>query len=348
VARIAVVTSSPPFVEGGHLVIARALVRALNESGHQGDLVVTASNRFSRQPSSYMANWLTDVGVTGSGEPIDQVISLRFPSYAVRHERHACWLNHPMREYYDLWENFERQLSTRGLIKERFRRAVIRRVDTYLFKNNVTKLFAQSKTIQDRLTRFNGVASEVVYPPAPHRDYRCEGYGDFILVYSRLAPLKRIELVVRALATPEAAGVRCVIVGDGEEGPRLKQLAKDLGVEARAQFVGRVSDEELTKYLAACRAVCFVPLDEDFGMVTVEAFASSKAVVTATDSGAPVELVQSGATGYVVSPEPAAIGRALAELMSDASLAERLGQGAAARAATLTWAKTVERLVLPQ
>ena len=40
------------------------------------------------------------------GQPIDQVISLRYPSYAVRHPRHVCWLNHTMREYYDLWDRF--------------------------------------------------------------------------------------------------------------------------------------------------------------------------------------------------------------------------------------------------
>ena len=76
-ARIAVVTSSPPFVEGGHLVIARALVTALREHGHQADLVTTPSNRFGRQASAYVANWMTDVGRTGSGERVDQVISTR-------------------------------------------------------------------------------------------------------------------------------------------------------------------------------------------------------------------------------------------------------------------------------
>ena len=41
VKTIAVVTSSPPFVEGGHLVIARSLVSALRKAGHTADLVLT-------------------------------------------------------------------------------------------------------------------------------------------------------------------------------------------------------------------------------------------------------------------------------------------------------------------
>ena len=108
--RIAVVTSSPPMVEGGHMVIARSLVRALRDAGHHADTIVTPQNRFGRQASSYLATWLTDVG-SSDGQPIDRVISLRFPSYAVRHPNHVCWLNHTMREYYDLWERFSATLS---------------------------------------------------------------------------------------------------------------------------------------------------------------------------------------------------------------------------------------------
>ena len=61
-ARIAVVSSHPPFSEGGHLVIARALVRALHEAGHEAELVYTPQNRYGRQGAAYLANWLTDVG----------------------------------------------------------------------------------------------------------------------------------------------------------------------------------------------------------------------------------------------------------------------------------------------
>ena len=111
--RVAVVTSSPPMVEGGHMVIARALVQALREAGHQADIIVTPQNRFGRQASAYLATWLTDVE-SSDGQPIDQVISLRYPSYAVRHHRHVCWLNHTMREYYDLWDRFSATLSPQG------------------------------------------------------------------------------------------------------------------------------------------------------------------------------------------------------------------------------------------
>ena len=55
-STVAVVTSSPPFVEGGHLVIARALVAALQQAGHEADLVLTPQNRFGRQGTSGIAS----------------------------------------------------------------------------------------------------------------------------------------------------------------------------------------------------------------------------------------------------------------------------------------------------
>lgn len=344
--RVAVVTSSPPLVEGGHLVIARALVAALQAEGHEAGLVTTPSNPFGQQASEYLANWSTDVSQIG-GKPVDHVISLRYPSYAVRHRSHVCWLNHTMREYYDLWDEFSSRLSPQGRIKERVRRELIRTADTYFFKQHLKALFAQSRTVQERLQRWNNVASTVLYPPAPQRAYRCDEYGDFIFVVSRLEPLKRIDLILRALATPAAQGVRCVIAGAGDADAALRAESSRLGVDSRVTFAGRVSDAELVDYLARCRAVCFVPQREDYGFVTVEAFASAKPVVTATDSGGPAELVVDGVSGRVTAPDPAALGQALAELAADRDLAERLGREGLAVSSELTWPKTVRTLLAP-
>ena len=170
-STIAVVTSSPPLAEGGHLVIARSLVTALRDAGHHADIVVTTQNRFGRNLSSYLANRLTDVGRTADGRHVDQVISLRWPSYAVRHPAHVSWLNHTAREYYDLWERFSARLLNANRVKEQVRRSIIQRTDSWLLRSNVTRLVAQSKTVQARLRRFNGLESEVVYPPAPQRAY---------------------------------------------------------------------------------------------------------------------------------------------------------------------------------
>jgi glycosyltransferase involved in cell wall biosynthesis len=342
-SRVAVVTSSPPSVEGGHMVIARALAQALRDVGHQSDIVVTPDYGFGRHTSAYLATWFTDVGTRG-GHRIDQVISLRYPSYAVRHPRHVSWLNHTMREYYDLWDRFSRGLSRRGRIKEQFRRQAIHTADRYLLTRNVSRVFVQSRTIQKRLRIWPELTSTVLYPPAPPRAYRCDGYEDFVFMISRLTPLKRAELLIHALGTWDGSGIRAVIAGDGEERERLNALVLELGLSSRVKLPGALTEPQLLDHLARCRAVCFPPLDEDFGFVTTEAFASSKAVVTCRDSGGPAELVEHGVNGLVCDPTPEALARALRTLMDDPGRAETMGVAARRSGSQLSWPDTVRQL----
>lgn len=325
------------------MVIARSLVAALCEAGHRAEIVVTPQNRFGRQAAAYLATWLTDVGLS-DGEPIDRVISLRYPSYAVRHPVHVCWLNHTMREYYDLWSQFSGGLSASGLVKERMRRAAIHAADHYLLTRNVNKLFVLSRTVQNRLAMWPELSSEVLYPPAPQRPYRCDGYGDYVFMISRLTALKRADLLVQALAESDAAGIKAVIAGEGEERDRLQALINRLGLGGRVTLAGRLSDAQLLDHLARCRVVCFPPLQEDYGFVTAEAFASRKPVVTCRDSGGPAELVEHGVTGLICDPTSRSLSATLRLVMDDRALVERMGAAAFAAGEKLNWSDTVRRL----
>ena len=341
---VAVVTSSPPLARGGHLVMGEALVSALRAAGHDADLIVTPQNRFGRNVSTYLSNWMLDAARTGDGRRVDQVISLRWPSYAVRHPLHVCWLNHTMREYYDLWPQFRARLRGPSVAKEHVRRAAIRRVDTWLLRRLAAR-FTISRTVADRLRRFNGVDAQPLHPPAPPRPYRCAGYEPFIFTVSRLTPLKRLDRLVEALAHPSASGIRCVIAGEGESAPDIRRLARERGIEGRLELVGRIDEEALLDYLGRCRAVAFVPQDEDYGFVTVEAFASGKPVVTTADSGGPAELVRHEETGLVAAPAPAALASALRTMIDDPSRAERMGAAGRETARAMTWEAAVARLL---
>jgi glycosyltransferase involved in cell wall biosynthesis len=343
--RVVVVTSDVPFVQGGHRVIAEEITRALQRRGHLAELVTTPQNRFGRQFSAYVANRFTDVGETGAGEPVDRVISLRYPSFAVRHPSHVCWLNHRMREYYDLWPAFKRKLSRKGVVKESVRRFLIHRADEYFLKHNVTKLYAQSKTIAERLRTFGDIDSEVLYPPPPERPYRTDGYENFVFAVSRLHPLKRLDLLVRSMKHVKSAELRAVIAGTGEEEASLKKLAAELEVSHRIDFVGRVSDEALVDYYARCRGVFFAPFMEDYGFVTLEAFRSKKPVLTCMDSGGPAELVSVGRSGYVLLPEPFQIASQLDEWAKNKDLAVRMGAHGEADTRAVRWDACIEVLL---
>ncbi len=343
--RILVVTSGALFVRGGHMVIAEETAAALRRAGHTSEVLVTPQNRFGRQLSAYAATWLTDVGETADGKAVDRVISFRFPSYAVRHRCHVCWLNHRMREYYDLWDHFVRGLGRRGRLKERVRRGIFHVLDHRLLTHNVTRLFAQSRTIQARLERWGRIPSDVLYPPPPDRPYRSEEYGDYVFAVSRLTRLKRLGLLVEAVGHMEDQGLKVKIAGAGEEEGALRGRIHELGLDQRIELLGPISDTELLDHYARCRAVFFAPWSEDYGFVTLEAFRSAKAVVTTIDSGGPAELVRHGETGLVADPTPEDVARCLDALAGDRELCERLGQQALAASRQHTWERAVAALV---
>ena len=181
------------------------------------------------------------------------------------------------------------------------------------------------------MQRFGGIQSDVLYPPPPKRDYRCDGYGDYLFGVSRLSPLKRFDLVLRALAEPVAAGIRCVIAGEGAElrAAQAARGASSISSIACSSSAG-LSDAELIDHLARCRAVVFPPFNEDYGFVTVEAFMCGKPVITCRDSGGPAELVRDGENGFVTDPTPEALAAAMRAVMDDRNLALRMGEAGAA------------------
>jgi len=344
--RIAVITSDVPFVEGGHLTIARSTVQALNEYGYYADLILTPQNRFGRQLRAYLANRFYDIEEDGLGRSIHQVITFRFPSYAVKHPHHVCWLNHRLREYYDQWPFLYNQLGVKGKLKERMRRRLIHALDTRLLRHNVSKLYAQSQTIQKRLEQWGRIPSEVLYPPPPQRNYHTESYDNFIFSVSRLQRLKRLDLLVESFKHVKNKALKAVIIGDGPEKGEITKKIRDNNLEERVILLGKSDEKTVLKNFATCRAVFFAPEQEDYGFVTGEAFASRKSVITATDSGGPAELVKNGETGYVCAPDPKLMAEKIDLLAEDEDLAQRLGENAYNFISQITWKKTIQKLVI--
>src|SRR4030095_5680995 len=166
----------------------------------------------------------------------------------------------------------------------------------------------------------------LLYPPPPERPYRTDAYGDEVFAVSRLTALKRLDLLVEAAALMKNDRLRIAIAGEGEDDARLRARVDALGLRGRVTLLGALDEAQLVERYAACRAVYFGPVNEDYGFVTLEAFRSGKAVLTCRDSGGPAELVEDGRTGFVVEPTPQALADRLDALASDRSGAARAGE----------------------
>lgn len=155
-----------------------------------------------------------------------------------------------------------------------------------------------------------------------------------ILTVARLVATKGHARVIAAL--PDLLRLHpCItylVVGRGPEEVKLRQQVASLGLDAHVRFMGGVPDAELPAYYDAADVFALASRDcpngqvEGFGMVLLEASACGTPVV-ATRSGGTVEAVLHGQTGLLVDQDPPSqFTEAVASLLSDAALRDRLGQ----------------------
>ena len=177
-----------------------------------------------------------------------------------------------------------------------------------------------------------------------------------LLFAGRLEPLKGAETLLGAVAQlceeERFDDVVTLVIGEdsgdgsvaGGERRRLEAVAGDSGLESRVRFLGAVEHEDLADYYALAD-ICVVPSrTETFGLVALEAQALGTPVVASAVGGL-TEIIEDGETGILVADRaPQAFAAAIASLLDDATLRERMGEAARLRAATFTWTRAVERL----
>lgn len=345
VKRILICAAQVPFVRGGAEYLVEGLQEALRARGHSVDVVALPYqwHPVERIPESALAWRMLDI-TQFNGQPVDQVICTKFPSYLVRHPRKTLWLVHQHRQAYDWYGTPLSDFS--NIPEQRQIRDAIFRMDRRGIGECLTR-YTISRNVSARLRRFNNIESTPLYPPSRYAAMlRAGPYGDYVLSSARLDRAKRLDLLLEALARTTRP-VRLLLAGNGPDRERLEQLAARLGLGARARFLGFVPDGELVELYAGARAVYYAPVDEDYGFATVEAFGAARPVITTDDAGGVLEFVADGADGLVCPPEPGAIARALDALAADGARAERMGRAGRPKVAGISWEKVVEELVLP-
>jgi glycosyltransferase involved in cell wall biosynthesis len=328
-----------PFVRGGAELMAEDLVDALRRRGHETDLVTIP---FKWYPGTRVLDqaflWRLADLTESDGRKIDRVIATKFPAYCVRHPNKVAWVLHQFRQAYDYDRTELGQFSESP--EDRATRRAIERLDAVAL-GEARRVFATSRNVADRLRRFNGIAAEVLPHPPQALAYREAQSEGFVLSVNRLDRAKRVDLLIEAAKREPALQV--VVVGDGPDRERLESLAD--GLDGRVRFTGRVGDAELADLYARCTALYYAPIDEDFGMGPYEAFLSGKPVITATDSGGPLEVVHDRQTGLVAEPTAESVGSAAAYLVEHPDEARGWGHAGRAVAERVTWDACLDALL---
>jgi len=208
---------------------------------------------------------------------------------------HISYCFTPMRYVWDDSHRYVREFNVphwmRSLIP--FALTYVRLWDSYA-ADRVDQFLAISKFVSQRIKKYYGRDSEVVYPPVNCDLFKPDSnVSERFLVVSRLMSYKRIDLAVEAF---NKLKLPLDIVGTGPEESRLKEIAGPT-----IKFHGFLPDDAIRKMYAQCRGFVF-PQEEDFGITPLEAAASGRPVVAYAGGGA-LETVVEGKTGTFFSQQ---------------------------------------------
>jgi glycosyltransferase involved in cell wall biosynthesis len=283
-----------------------------------------------------------------SSEGIGNLVPLRSGDVPV-----FCLCLTPLKVVYDPFtrDRFFSQRST-GLLT-RLAIGLYTRVDR-LGWSRYHRVFCISVEVASRVLNADLAPSkrvEVLYPGVDldRFDYQSPSEPYFLLS-GRIARTKNVELGIDAFVrfkadTPGSGPFRLVIAGmvDEKSRPYLLELQNRARGRSDIAFVVEPSDDELRDLYRRCYATLFTSLNEDLGLVVLEAMASGKSVVAACRGG-PLEMVVHSETGLLCSPEPEAFAPAMAALVADAEWSMAMGKAGRRRVAMFSWDRFVRRL----
>ncbi len=343
--KVGLVSSAVPLVNGGGRFIVDWLREKLEERGHRVETVfvptVDIADTLIQQMAAFRLMRLED--------HFERVVTFRPPAHMVRHPRKVVWFIHHVRYLYDLWDSEHRPFP--DLAPHRALRDAVVRADTAALRE-AHRVFTNSRVVGDRVRRFNGLESEVLYPPVLRPELFAAGeHGDEVVCVCRLERHKRQHLLIEAMGhtrTPVRLRL-CGVSLDPNYQSSLRRAAAEGPAADRITVEDRwITEEEKAARLERALASAYVPFDEDsYGYPTIEAAHARRCTVTVSDAGGVAEFVRDGETGLVAAPEPAAVAAAFDRLHADRALARRLGAAAAGRVAALgiDWDTVVEKLL---
>ena len=201
---------------------------------------------------------------------------------------HVCYCLTPMRYIWDRAHDYQESPGLGWVAKKTLSACSgpLRRWDRRS-SQRVGHFISISRYTQERISRYYGRGSELVYPPV-----RCGWFrpgdvdDDYYLVVSALVPYKRVDLAVDAF---NRLGLTLKVVGEGPARQALEAVARP-----NVEFLGRVREEELLDLYSRCRALVFPGVD-DFGLAALEAQSCGRPVIAYGGGGALETIAGDGA-----------------------------------------------------
>ena len=165
-----------------------------------------------------------------------------------------------------------------------------------------------------------------------------------VLYVGRMDAEKHLSTLVRAFAlVNKTCDAHLLMVGQGNDGDNLRELARDLNITRHVTFTGRVSDEDLPVLDRVGNVYCMTSPAELQCIAMLEAMASGQPVVS-VDAGPLKELCQDGRNGYLCKlDDPGDMAKKIIKILGDSELRDKMGAESLAIAKTHDLTHTLDR-----
>lgn len=202
---------------------------------------------------------------------------------------HICYMHNPMRFAWDDCQKYTEEFYFPSSIKKIVPFLMNRiRIWDRVSAERPDKIVANSRFVARRIKKYYKRDVTVINPPIDINRFNISNEReDYFLIVGRLMSYKRFDIVIKAF---NKLGLKLKIIGRGPEYDRFKKIARK-----NIEFLGRVSDDDLPKFFAECRAFIF-PQEEDFGITAIEALASGRPLIAFRGGDIP-EHMEEGKTG---------------------------------------------------
>lgn len=335
--KIIIPSIQVPFIKGGATFHIENLKKSLQEYGHEVE-VVTFPFTFSSSTSIIdLIHFCSKQNFNHFD--VDKIISLQFPAYYVQHTNKTLWIMHQYRAVYDLYEKQEKTVEL-----ELLKNQIVTFDNNYL--NLDKQIFSNSKNVAKRLRKYNNIDSTPLYhPPSDADNFYCDETYNYVFFPSRLEELKRQDLLIKAMQYTKTS-IKAIIAGTGGKVKEYQTLINKLDLNHKIKLIGEITQEEKFSFYAHCLAVVFPPFDEDYGYITLEAMLSSKAVITCSDSGGPLEFI-TNETGFIINPTPEELAIKLDWIYHNKTQVKQVGRNGLElyKSKNITWNNVVQRLI---
>jgi glycosyltransferase involved in cell wall biosynthesis len=245
-------------------------------------------------------------------EPYDAIITFGTPSeWIANRNKNVIWYClSPNREVFDLHQERQANRSTPQKILFELFSIPYSLVENYVIPK-MKKIFSISHTVEQRLNKYLNIETEILYPAIAPSEFSCKSYNKFFFYPSRFAPEKRFEYVIEAFREfkkHDTNSWKLILAGAVLKERKEQQEYYETIAKARHGSSGcievfpNVSNMEMSFFYSNCGAVLFAGRDEDFGLIPLEAGASSKPIISVNEGGAR-ETIIDGVTGFLVDSE---------------------------------------------